>query len=108
MTSNLKKVNSAGNDKINYSSYEKVSIYKKEKPHKHVSSPFMICEGVFQKVDFNKGFFSFESAPIKEKLEIKQDFNKSQDNKHKIIENYYNSDTSNDDSFELEFEEVYS
>ena len=121
----IKKINSAGNEKINFSSYEKISIYKKDKktnitkPTKQVS-PFSFFSNTqqqdhigfgdspthtFQKVDFDKGFFSFQTPNSKLIQDFQLQGHNSNQNQLKI-KNSYMSDSSNDDSFELEFEEV--
>ena len=120
----MKKINSAGNEKINFSSYEKISIYKKEKKTKNTNpiketNPFNLFlnnrqhdyfgdspTNTFQKVDIDKGFFSFRAPQSKRIDDSKIETPKDNYKEQLKIRNSYMSDSSNDDSFELEFEEV--
>ncbi len=78
-------------DKNPFSSFEMISMYKKEKKRNSVQAPKQ--EKV--NINFEKGFFNIVNTPLEEPHKNKDSVNK-----------YYLSDSSNDDSYELQFEEV--
>ena len=114
----MNKIHSTENDKTSFSSFEKVSIYKKTKSTKKINIPPIkgFKESIpVKKVDFEKGFFSFASNPISmfssfglfgSYTSAPQETKEKTEKTEEIIEELYISDSSNEDSFYLEFEEV--